>query len=747
MEEFDPDKFLAEEETSFDPDAFLAEEELPEEEYVTSEAATPSPNLFTERVMKSLSPDAKVIGGKAGPSLSETLGEGLSELTPKSLKKATSNLSLGTADRLEGKKIGGRLSPDLTKLISEDPELYESVKTDPGKTAGKVSEALSEIEGEVFDQSRGTAEALEKEFKPRKQSEVLDDLKSRMTLAKQSPTEKRKQAEIKAQEAVKDTEKNIKKAEKYYDNEIKKYKAQLEELKEVESQYRKPDIEKKNALKKMSFEESVNIGQKTEGLEDELFEYGGDRTASRQINREKQLTNRQKKRLEENKKRALQNLKEQEIESKKVADDLKNKQKQIKSDMSSLEATRKKDLKRLQDQLKEVKESAKSTRIKKAPLTKVSEKGFSAIEDVLDRLDKSDLVTGKELENLRKQISTIYNQEGGEEAYRAVRDLIRESSPTASKLLDEADVAKSDLNLLSKYLGFTPEEVSTMVDGEKQKKTVFSMLPTEDATPKKMAGVMSVPSGAEDFGEATPRGLVEQSLKDRPGGKDLLKELELNRAAQLVESDAADLVDQAAAAKYNIKSPGAFGRSIRGTVTKGQELLSKLAGTDAAKVLGKGAKTLGKLGVGGLGVFGATQDWKDAEEVLGIESPIGKAAYTAVEAINPSPISIADMSKMAPRKSTAMREAAARMYGLQEEPTKEINVKRLQDKESAQQTVYDLSKLETGASRAYATRLQNVLDSATTKEEYNRKLGMMATEPGFRKLMKKLSGEGNGEQD
>lgn len=664
--------------------------------------------------------------------LVQKAGKGL-----ESIEKAIGSSSLGKG--LEGmittglSKVG-RLEPEDIKGITKDVKKYKNIKSKPGELPVKMAELADEMGDVARTSTKNLPELIDVDTQGMKREDFLGKVKERISDSRLEPSVERVQQSKDAEKGVKKVESKIQKAQEKYTSKLTELENKLAEAKQLKAEYSAPSDKLLDA-KVMADKEVQNMESVKDSLLDEIEEYD-DPKASKEIRKEIRQVNQQKRKLKEN----LTDLNNQEKvevkKSKKIAQDYDKRVKDLQSEIKKLNKTNKKDLKTLEAQLKEAKKVNESMRIRGAGMSEANQKAFEGLERSVDYTTD---IKGKDLSVAKEYGDKLYGKEG-DDVRKAVRDIIREESPLAKEAMDKASTALKDRENVMKSLGISDMEIR-----DKGITSSEAVLPKGGEASTGLATAMTIEKGAEGS-EKTVKTQLENALK-RAGKADLIDDLELNRIAKLAQADAS-VVDAYLATKG--LSPSAITRIAGDIGTKAQELGARALGAIKDSGVTKALGTVAKGAAKTLPFVAAGMDYAEAGE-LGIENELGKAAYVGLEQLNPLPFStgqaVKSLSEQAPMRQAAARRAQAANFGLQDYVKKPTTIKTLENPEDAQKRVYGLSKLGSSSSMEYARRMQNIIDGSSTKEDYERKMSMLATEPAFKKLIKKLSGEEDGEEN
>ena len=707
MADFFDQEDIVEEDSFFDQED-LVEEAVPiEEESAPAEEGLDAPGAMETRFLtqkaEEVAPSVKK--GVAGAA-----------------KEATANIPFGRLD-----------TEDVGRLYNLR-DRYKEIKKSPGKLGDKFATFAEDVQDVGYTATKNVGDVLESQGKSMKTEDLLSELETRASDITYEPDEARLKEAEKSAQGLKQAEKRVEKARNYYDKQETDIRKKVEELEDRISEYKAKRFEKQE-LDRMRDVEMKSINEQIDMLKDEKFEYD-DPTTSKQINREIELLQRQKRKLTENLKDRAADLKESGKADIEVVKELEAEKKALNRRLKNeIIPEKKKELKRLEGLRKSAQKEASEKAIQKKALTEEAEK---YLERLKKQLSNKKTLTGQDLASEMKRLNKQFGKSGADEIRSAFRDMLRdldsyvgESGKKASQAITDYQNALKDLPL---------EQVDTVTDTAAKSTKVRQT----DAFNRALAGAFTPEEGAEKVAKAD----IVEMLK-RYGRQDLVDDAELNKIAQLMNEGGASLTDAYAAVKTGGIAAAPTSRVLETAGTKAQEFLTLAAGKAADLAKSPVGKAAGKLGKGALKTLpfaAAALDYAEAGD-LGIESELGKAAYTAVESINPLPISTGQMfqamEEQAPVRQAAARRAAASNYGLRQGEKKEIKIDALRDPELTQQAVYKLSEMGTGASQEYARQLQNIIDKKGTKEDYDRRLSILASEPGFRKLMEKLGRQVN----
>lgn len=633
----------------------------------------------------------------------------------------------------------GRLDTEDVGRLYNLRDRYKQLKETPGVLGDEFARFAEDVEQTGYTATKDVGTVLESKGKKMKTEDLIGELETRASDITYEPdTERIKEAEKSAKQ-LSDVDKKLQKAESFYNKKEADAKTKLEELEDRISEYKQKRFEKQE-LDRMRDLEMKSLNERIDLLKDEKFEYD-DPKVTKEINKEIDLLNREKRKLTENLKDRAYDLKKSTEEDIKVIRDLEAEKKSIQRQLKNeIVPEKQKELQRLQELRKSAEKTASEKAIQRKALTEEAEKYLDRLQK---RLSNKKTLSGEDLANEMKKLNKEFGKSGADEIRNAFRDMLRDMDEYVGEAGTKASQAITDFK--SSLRDLPLEQVETVTEtGAKSSK-----VRQKGDFNRALAGAFTPEEGAEKVSKTD---IVE--MLQRYGRQDLVDDAELNKIAQLMSEGGASLTDAYAAVKTGGIAAAPTSRVLETAGTKAQELATLTAGklSDLAKSpVGKAAGKLGKAGLKALPFAAAALDYAEAGD-LGIKSELGKAAYTAVESVNPLPISTGQMyqalEEQAPMRQAAARRAMSSNFGIQEEKNKPVKIDSFKDPESTQQAVYDLSRLNTGVSRDYAARLQNIIDGSTTKQEYDRKLSLLATEPAFRDLMRKArKGTEDGEQD
>lgn len=731
---------------------------------VEEDAELPDPS-FSAAQSYGLAQDAK----KA--KLSEKISDLGSEISGSKLGKAAGNITrkVATEFPILG-KMGRYSNPEDMKKISDNLDKFNLHKEEPGTAGQKLAESIEKAEGESYVLTKNLDKSIDvDEFNP-KSEDFLDDVKTRVSReAIESNKSKKAKQFDQTKKTITDTERRLKRLEVNQDKKLTELQNKKQEYDTLAKEYKsnKPKLEDarkmSNAERQAIDSQLDDLKLKKRKLEKDIIEYtkaGGSREAIldmrdeiKDIDIETDRLTAQKRKLSENMQKMISDAKDERVKSLKLSEKYNDKKLEVDDSIKKLKKDGKDNLKVLQDKLKKAKDLKKTLMYEDVPST--AEKAYKDLETLLSRAEGEKL-TGEQLQNIRLYFKNNYDYNNP--VYRAIVDEIKTGSPTSRDMLNAASAKIVNTEELKKLTPVVERRLKDPETGKMEKRLTLA----EDSR-NKLAKIQESLKGGE---LASEKQFLEDVLKKLDRG-DVLEELDYMRLAKLSERKSS-IIDTF----MSLISPAAAKRVASDISTFGQETVAKIMGTPLGKGLGK----LGKGTLKALPLVGAGFDIAEAKE-MGLEG-LELAAYVAGEQINPLPVSSGDIYKMAKEAEKSEEGKAildstglggmldvvdspvfqAGREGLRSllsgeglkvsDKTKkdlESYVKGLDTKLPKDLNTYikDINNSEAlsnqlrGVNEEYANRIDSIKATSENKDEYERKISMLNSEPAFRELVRR----------
>jgi len=692
----------------------------------------------------------------------DLIGQGVSDVVnSKPVQSLKKNVKAAGASVIGGLPLGGLDSSDV-KTLYQNVDRYKEIKSSPGTLGDDFAKFNKNVEDTGYTATKHVGNVMDAQGIQLKTDELIDELEQKTGGALFEPDEKKlqeakkgkrrlKSAETKRTKAQVELEKQAivkEKANNFYEQKLRDI-----ENKSVETDDRIREYEA-NKSKKMDLTVTKNrqiaeINDRLSELRDEKVEYqraGGSREAIFDIKEQENKLKDAKRKLSEQLKEDFELIrKDQE-----VVDDLKKENIQLKKDKKQLSYDKKDEFKRIGSNTKKAnsrleklssdyKEAKKAAKVSSIKTKNLSPEVDSFMKTLKARIGNKKVLKGSDLHSLRKYLNKQYGKTGSDEVRKAMREVMHELSSYAQHADNKAARAISDSKSLLRDLPLESVDDFT----ENRKGTKIRQKTTSSNFNRGLAGLMSVEEGAE----LTAKSDLMDLLK-RYNRQDLITDAELNKILQSTKENKASMLDALVAVKTGGMAVAPAERSLRSTATKVQEMATR--GAKFASKIGKNplVKGLGKVALGALPLATFAADYAEAGDEFGLESPLAKGAYAAVEQLNPTPISIAAMNRQAPHRQAKAREAGKANYGsyeagtpLKQKPDRQVVAKleSLKSDENINFVSTKMAEMDSPAAQDFARVLSKIEGEGQGKK--NTTLMGLLQQPAFRELLRRVEKE------